>query len=255
MTDGVVGSAPVRDHLSAGLVVIGSEILSGKVTDTNTPFLARELRALGVTLERVVVIPDELSQIAAEVAVFSRSYDIVFTSGGVGPTHDDITMDGVAAAFGRPLVEHAGLRAAIEKYVGSRVNAAYLKMAQVPEGAELVVDEKLAFPTVLVGNVYILPGIPELFESKVASLRDRFRTAPYHLRQVLVRETETRIAEFLNATLAAFPELLLGSYPKLSDPDYLVRLTLESKNQGYVERALADLVDRLPAGSVVRVEH
>lgn len=255
MTPGVVGSASVRDHLSAGLVVIGNEILSGKVTDSNTPFLARELRGLGVTLQRVVVIPDEIDQIAAEVSAFSKRYDVVFTSGGVGPTHDDITMDGVAAAFGRPLVEHAGLRAAIEQYVGKRVNAAHLKMAQVPEGAELIVDDKLAFPTVLVGNVYILPGIPELFESKVVSLRDRFRTSPYHLRQVLVRDNETVIAEFLNATLAAFPDLLLGSYPKLSDPEYSVRLTLESKDESYVEKALADLVGRLPAGCVFRVEY
>lgn len=254
MTTGVVGSRAVRDDLSAGLVVIGNEILSGKVTDTNTPFLARELRSLGVSLERVLVIPDVLEQIAREVAGFSSRYDVVFTSGGVGPTHDDITMEGVAAAFGRPLVEHPELRRAIESYVGPRVNEAHLKMARIPEGAELIVDDKLAFPTVLVGNVYILPGIPELFQAKVVALRDRFRTRPYFLRQVLVRDNETRIAEFLNATLSAFPELLLGSYPKLSDPEYRVRLTLESKDEAYVERALADLVARLPAGCVFRVE-
>jgi molybdenum cofactor synthesis domain-containing protein len=244
----------VREDLTAALIVIGNEILSGKVTDSNTPFLAREMRGLGVSLERVVVIPDNLEQIAAEVADFSRRFDVVFTSGGVGPTHDDITMDGVAAAFGRPLVEHAELRQAIEKFVGARMNSAHLKMAQLPEGAELIVDDKLAFPTVLVENVYVLPGIPELFQAKIVSLRDRFRTRPYFLRQILVRDNETRIAEFLNATLLAFPELLLGSYPKLSDPEYRVRLTLESKDEAYVERALADLVGRLPAGCVYRVE-
>ena len=127
-------------------------------------------------------------------------------------------------------------------------------MARIPEGAELIVDDKLAFPTVVVGNVYVLPGIPELFESKIVSLRERFRARPYFLRQVLVRENETRIAEFLDATLAAFPELLLGSYPKLTDPDYRVRLTLESKDEAYLERALADLVARLPDGCVLRVE-
>jgi FAD synthetase len=244
----------VRDNLSASLVVIGNEILSGKVTDTNTPFLARQMRDLGVSLERVVVIPDDVVQIAAVVREFSRRFDVVFTSGGVGPTHDDITMEGVAAAFGRPLVEHADLRAAIEKYVGNRVNAAHLKMAQIPEGSELLIDDKLAFPTVVVENVYILPGIPELFEAKIVSLRDRFRTRPYFLRQVLVRDNETLIAEFLNATLALFPELMLGSYPKLSDPNYRVRLTLESKDESYLERALEDLVRRLPAGCVFRVE-
>jgi molybdopterin-biosynthesis enzyme MoeA-like protein len=127
-------------------------------------------------------------------------------------------------------------------------------MAQIPDGAELIVDDKLAFPTVLVRNVYILPGIPELFQAKILSLRDRFVVRPYFLRQVLVRDNETRIAEFLNATLTAFPDLLLGSYPKLSDPNYRVRLTLESKDESYLERALADLVERLPAGCVFRVE-
>lgn len=244
----------MHEHFSAALVVIGNEILSGKVIDTNTPFLAREMRSLGVSLERVVVVPDNIELIAADVADFSKRFHVVFTSGGVGPTHDDITMDGVAAAFGRPLVEHPALRAAIEKFVGSRVNAAHLKMAQIPEGAELIVEDKLAFPTVVVENVYILPGIPELFQAKIVALRDRFRTRPYHLRQVLVRENESHIAEFLNATLLAFPELLLGSYPKLSEPDYRVRLTLESKDEAYVERALADLVERLPAGCVFRIE-
>ena len=254
MTTGVVGCRGVRDHLSAALVVIGNEILSGKVTDTNTPFLARELRSLGVSLGRVVVVPDDITEIAACVAEFSGRFDVVFTSGGVGPTHDDITMDGVAAAFGLPLVEHTELRFAIENFVGNRVNAAHLKMARIPAGAVLIVDDKLAFPTVVVGNVYILPGIPELFQAKVIGLRERFLARPYYLRQVLVRDNETRIAEFLNATLLAFPELLLGSYPKLSDPDYRVRLTLESKDESYVDRALADLVGRLPAGSVFRVE-
>jgi molybdenum cofactor synthesis domain-containing protein len=244
----------VREHLSAALVVIGNEILSGKVTDSNTPFLARELRALGVALERVGVIPDELEVIASTVSEYASRFDVVFTSGGVGPTHDDITMDGVAAAFGRPLVEDPGLRRAIEEFAGPRPGSALLKMAQVPEGAELLFGGHAAFPTIVVGNVYVLPGIPEIFQAKVVSLRERFRARPYHLRQVLVTENETRIAEFLNATLAAFPDLLLGSYPKLTEPDYCVRLTLESKDEDYVDRALADLVARLPQAWVHRVE-
>lgn len=240
--------------MTAGLVVIGNEILSGKITDANTPFLARELRVLGVALQRVMVIPDDIDVVAGVVADFAARFEIVFTSGGVGPTHDDVTMDGVARAFGRTMVEDAGLRRAIEQFVGSRVNEAHLKMARVPEGCELVTDGHPAFPTVVVENVYVLPGIPEIFQAKLVALRDRFRSRPYHLRQVLVREHETGIAEFLNATLVAFPELLLGSYPKLSDPDYRVRLTLESKDETYVEAALADLIRRLPEGFVVKVE-
>jgi len=244
----------VRESITAGFVVIGNEILSGKIADANTHFLARELRGLGVALQRVTVIPDDIAIVADVVADFARHFDVVFTSGGVGPTHDDVTMEAVAQAFGRPMVEDAGLRRLIEQFVGRAVNEAHLKMARVPLGCELVTDGHPAFPTVVVENVYVLPGIPEIFQAKLLALRDRFRSRPYYLRQVLVREHETGIAEFLNATLAAFPELSLGSYPKLSDPEYRVRLTLESKDETYVEAALADLIRRLPEGIVVKVE-
>jgi FAD synthetase len=243
----------VSEHTTAGFVVIGNEILSGKVVDANTPFLAKELRSLGVALERVSVIPDEVETISQTVRRYAESFDVVFTSGGVGPTHDDITMDGIARAFEVSVVEHPALRSAIEEYV-REPNESHLKMARVPDGAELLVGPHKAFPTIVMGNVYILPGIPEIFRAKVEALRDHLRTRPYYLRQVLVSKNETAIAAYLNATLAAFPELLLGSYPKLSNPDYQVRLTLESKDEGYVDLALADLISRMPPGYVVKVE-
>jgi molybdopterin-biosynthesis enzyme MoeA-like protein len=161
-------------------------------------------------------------------------------------------MGGIAAGFGVPVVEHPELREMIERVVGARLTDSHLKMAQVPKGADLIGDRS-HFPTVLMRNVYILPGIPEIFEAKVKGLRERFRGAPYHLRQILVSATETRIAEFLNATLAAFPELMLGSYPKYANADYDVRLTLESKDEIYLEAALDDLVGRMPEGYIVKV--
>ena len=235
------------------MVVIGNEILSGKVTDSNSPFLARELRRLGVSLERISVIPDVVDEIAATVRRSADRYDVVFTSGGVGPTHDDITMAGVAAAFEVDVVTHPEIRAMIEKHVGDDPNPAYMKMAEVPDGAELIPGRHAAFPTIQMRNVYILPGIPELFEAKISDLADRLAASPYHLREVLVAEGEANIAEYLNATLAAFPELLLGSYPKLSNPEYRVRLTLESKDETYVDSALDDLIERMPAAYVVKV--
>src|SRR5579885_3195933 len=228
-----------RDR-TAGLVVVGNEILSGKVVDTNAPFLARELRALGVELRRIVTIPDDLEEIAAAVREFAARYDVVFTSGGVGPTHDDVTIAGVARGLGRAVVRHPVIESRIREFYGEKVNAARLKMAELPEGTELIVD--------------VLPGIPELFEQKFLALRDRFAAAPYHLRVVYTREGEGAIAEHLNATLAAFPDLLLGSYPKLADPEYAVKLTLESKDRAYVERALAHLLALLPPEAVVRTE-
>lgn len=239
---------------TAGIVVIGNEILSGKVTDTNSPFLARELRKLGVTLVRITTIPDDVPIIAETVRWFSDRFDVVFTSGGVGPTHDDVTMEGVAGAFGRKVVRHPELDVRLREYLGANANEARMRMADVPDGAELISDQRLGFPTIKCENVYILPGIPEILEQKFLALKDRFEAAPYHLRVVYTRDGEGSIAEHLNATLAKYPELLLGSYPKLGHPEYAVRLTLESKDQAYVEAALAHLLGLLPHETVVRTE-
>jgi FAD synthetase len=240
---------------TAAIIVIGNEILSGKVADTNSPFLARELRALGVTLQRILTVPDEVETIAKAVGDFHRRFEIVFTSGGVGPTHDDVTMEGVALGLGRKVIRHPAIERRLREFLpADKINEARLKMAEVPEGSELILDARLGFPTVKCENVYILPGIPEILEAKFAALRDRFAASPYFLRVVFTRDSEGSIAEHLNVTLAAFPELLLGSYPKIGDPDYAVKLTLESKDRDYVERALAHLLRLLPPEGVVRTE-
>jgi molybdenum cofactor synthesis domain-containing protein len=239
---------------TAGIVIIGNEILSGKVTDTNSPFLARELRKLGVTVLRMTTIPDDVDVIGATVKLFSDAFEVVFTSGGVGPTHDDVTMEGIARGFGRKVIRHPELDKKLREYLGKNANEARMRMADVPDGAELIVDARLGFPTIKCENVYILPGIPEILEQKFAALAERFTASPYHLRVVFTRDGEGAIAEHLNATLAKFPDLLLGSYPKLGDPEYSVKLTLESKDQAYVEAALAHLLALLPRETVVRVE-
>lgn len=239
---------------TAGIVVIGNEILSGKVTDTNSPFLARELRKLGVSLQRILTVPDDVDLIAAAVREFSERFEIVFTSGGVGPTHDDVTMEGVARAFGRQVVRHPELDRRLREFLGKNANEARMRMADVPAGADLIVDQKLGFPTIKCENVYVLPGIPQILEQKFLALRERFTASPYFLRMVFTRDGEGAIAEHLNATMAKFPELLLGSYPKLGDPEYSVKLTLESKDQAYVEAALAHLLALLPTETVVRTE-
>ena len=239
---------------TAGIVVIGNEILSGKVVDTNSPFLTRELRSLGVTVRRILTVPDELDEIAVAVAEFQARYDLVFTSGGVGPTHDDVTMEGVARGLNRKVIRHPAIEGRIREYFKEKANEARLKMAEVPEGAELIVDGRLGFPTIKCENIYILPGIPEILEQKFQAIRDRFAASPYFLRVIYTKDGEGTIAEHLNTTLVAFPELLLGSYPKIGDPEYAVKLTLESKDEGYVEQAMAHLLALLSRDSVVRTE-
>jgi molybdenum cofactor synthesis domain-containing protein len=243
----------------AGIVLVGNEILSGKVIDANAAYLCRELRDLGVDVRRIAVIPDDVDEIAREVAAFSRAFDAVFTSGGVGPTHDDVTIEGVARALGVRVVRHPALVAALERYYQERLGTAavlgepHLKMAEVPEGAELLADGNVRFPTIRMGNVYILPGVPEIFRQKFEAIRDRFRGEPFHLRQVFVSVPESALAPYLNDLVAAFPTLLLGSYPEFSNPEYRVKVTLESRDAPFLEGALSALLAHLPRSAVVRV--
>ena len=239
---------------SAGIVLIGNELLSGKVTDANAAYLCRELRQLGVDVRRITVIPDEVELIAATVAEFSRSFDLVFTSGGVGPTHDDVTMEGIARAFETRVIRHPALIRLLESFYRGDLNEARLRMAEVPEGAELFSADTLRFPAVVVKNAYVLPGVPEIFRQKFEALKERFRESPFHLCCVFVSIGEGTLADHLNAVLGGHPELMLGSYPEFSNAEYKVKVTLESKDKGYLDRAVEDFLGRLPEGSVVRVE-
>jgi molybdenum cofactor synthesis domain-containing protein len=235
---------------TAGIVIIGNEILSGKVQDVNAAYLLRELRLLGVDVKKVSVIPDEIDIIATEVAMFSRQFDVVFTSGGVGPTHDDVTIEGIARAFGRRVIRHPELERLLRNRYNSDLNEARLKLTEVPEGAQLIREDGLWLPAVTVDNVYIFPGIPDLLRQKFESIKERFRERPYFLRKVYVKEGEGNIAGYLHNLLREFPELMLGSYPDIHNPSYKVMLTLESKDEGYVHSALQRLLALLPPGSV-----
>jgi molybdenum cofactor synthesis domain-containing protein len=239
---------------TGGILIIGNEILSGKIADTNSSYLCRELRALGVDVERIVTIPDEVDTIAEEVRKMSAACDFVFTSGGIGPTHDDLTIDGIAQAFGRSIQLSDSIVARIERAQGKKPNESQLKMARVPEGAQLVDAADFWFPVVIVENVYIFPGIPELLRKKFESIRERFRGVPVLLRRVFVKRMESDIAASLHELLREFPELMLGSYPRMGEKAFRVLLTLESRDAGYLERALNSLLERLPEDAIHEVE-
>ena len=239
---------------TAGIILIGNEILSGKVVDANAVYLCREFRALGVDVRKISVIPDDVELIAREVREFQSSYDWVFTSGGVGPTHDDVTIEGVARGLGVRVVRDPGLQTRLEEAFSGKPNDARLRMADVPEGAELLAADPLIVPVVAIRNVFVFPGVPEIFRRKFDAIKERFRDRPFLLRSVYFRVGEGSLAEHLNAMLAVFPALLCGSYPEFSNPEYRVRVTLESTDRSYLEAALADLLGRVPAEGVVRVE-
>jgi len=239
---------------TAGILVIGNEILSGKVVDTNSPYLCKELYALGVEVRRIAVIPDAIDIIAQDVAIFSRLFDHVFTTGGVGPTHDDVTIEAVAQGMQRRVVVNAELEAILKERWSDRPEAPRIKMASVPEGAELLMEPDLPIPVLRVKNVYIFPGIPQLFRRKFDSIKERFRDLPYYGRQVYLIARESDFAHLLDQLVNIYPDLQLGSYPEVGNPEYRVKLTLESKDEAYLARALDRLLDLLPADYVCRVE-
>lgn len=237
---------------TAAIIIIGNEILSGKIKDANSSYLASELRALGVDVRRISVIPDDLGEIAAEVAAASGKYDYVFTAGGVGPTHDDVTMEGIALGFKLKTVTSGRLLEVITQRCGGRMNESSRKMAEVPEGAEVIEMEGLRFPPVVLRNVFIFPGIPEFLRQKFSAIKERFRSEPFVLREVYVNEEECYIAPSLERVVAEFPGVMVGSYPKVDNPEYKVVVTLESTDSAALGRAYERLVGLLPEDSLVK---
>jgi molybdenum cofactor synthesis domain-containing protein len=241
----------------AAILLIGNELLSGKVDDENARFLTRELRALGVTLARVEVIPDDPADISETVRALSAKHDVVFTSGGVGPTHDDVTFAAVGAAFEMPLARNAELESLLRAGIGPRLHERDLVMADIPTGARLEYGPAgpngRHWPVVVVRNVWVLPGVPSIFRRKFETIRELFRATPIHARAVYSRESEGPIAGALDATVAAFPTVLVGSYPHLDALDYSVKITLDGRDRAAVDAATAHLVERLGT-AVVRTE-
>jgi molybdenum cofactor synthesis domain-containing protein len=238
---------------TAGIVIIGDEILSGKFVEENAAFLVGELRALGVELRRIVVIPDELDDIAATVVDASARFDHVFTSGGVGPTHDDVTIAAIARGFGVGVARHPELEAKVRGYWKDKLADANLRLADIPVGADLVYGKDAIWPVVRVKNVYILPGVPTLFRRKFVDIRDIFRASPVVAARLYVDVEEGELAPHLDAIVARHPAVKVGSYPRFSERDFRVLVTMESAAAADVRAAFDELVTALGA-RVVRVE-
>ncbi len=244
----------MKNSKTAGIIIIGNEILSGKVHDENSFYLARELRALGVDVRRISAIPDETDIIGAETAAFSERYDFVFTSGGVGPTHDDVTMAGIAEGFGVGLVRNEEIKEILRLRYKKPLNDAVLKMTEVPQGAEIIFSEGMRFPVVCFRNIFIFPGIPEYLKNKFSVIRERFRSSTFHLKRLYLNSHESSLAAVLNMVVAEHADVTFGSYPVLGKPDYRVIITAESKSGESLHRALDELLHRLPGDVVTRIE-
>jgi molybdenum cofactor synthesis domain-containing protein len=244
----------MNNFKTAGIIIIGNEILSGKVHDVNSYYLTSELRSLGVDVRRISVIPDETEIIGKEAVKFSKRYDHVFTSGGVGPTHDDVTMAGIARGFGVKLAVHPVIKNFLSARYESNITSAVLKMAEIPEGAEVYLEEGMRFPIVSYKNIFIFPGIPEYLKDKFSSIKDRFRGSAFFLKRLFLSVHESEFAEILNLVVSANPQVQFGSYPIQGKQEYRVIITAESRSSDLLNVALNDLINRLPGNSIVKVE-
>ncbi|XP_068024910.1 FAD synthase [Melanerpes formicivorus] len=256
------GHTAARDAAAtAGIIIIGDEILKGHTQDTNSFFMCRRLRALGVRVARISVVPDEVEAIASEVASFAARFTYVLTSGGIGPTHDDVTFEAVARAFGEEVAPHPELVALVQKFFGRREEQCpEMKLARVPASSRLNygtdgrTGSAVKYPLVSVRNVYIFPGIPALMERALDGLAHVFRNegTRFHSRTVYVAADEILIAPALDQADAAFQgRVSLGSYPDWANNYYRVKLTLDSESEGDLEEAHRFLMEKLPAGVVV----
>ena len=240
---------------TAAALIIGNELLSGKIAEGNLLGLARELRALGVLLSRAVLILDDLEVIAREVRELSAAHDVVFTSGGVGPTHDDLTIEGVARAFGVSVVVAPAMEEMIRRYYGDRITDGHLLMARVPEGARLVSSAAIPWPTVVMRNVWVLPGVPEVFQMKLPHVRAELTGGtPFSSLAVYTRLDEGDLKPHLDRIVAAHPDVEVGSYPKWHDPEYRTKLTFDGLDAARVRAARDAFLAMLPAGELVRAE-
>ena len=220
---------------TAAAVIIGNEILTGKFPDENGPWLTKRCRELGLDLIQVSIIADTNMAISDEVGRLSKLADWVFTTGGIGPTHDDVTMKGIATAFGLKLSRNEQLSALISNHMGDRTNADALRMADVPEGAELWQENGSRFPVVVCRNVLIFPGVPAYFQGKFNDIAHRLGGSPVMARQITTHLSETAIAQSLREASSRWTDVSIGSYPRFDTTPRSVIVTLDARNSESLE--------------------
>ncbi len=240
---------------TAAALVIGNELLSGKVQEANLAVLARTLRELGIHLRRVVMVLDDLDEIASEVRSLSASHTWLFTSGGVGPTHDDVTISAVAKAFGVPVVMSPEMEAMLRAHYKERCTPGHLRMALIPEGASLETTAEVRWPTVRMRNTWLLPGIPEVFRMKIPIVLAKIPAArSYVSHAVYTQMDEGDLQPLLDEVVAAHPEVDVGSYPKWMDESYKTKLTFDGRDDSKVLAARDAFVARLPSGEPTKID-
>ena len=230
---------------TAAILVIGDEILSGRTRDSNLHFLAGELTRIGITLREARIVADNHPEIVAAVRALSGKYTHVFTSGGIGPTHDDITADAVAAAMGAKIGPRADAMALLQAHYdrsGQPFNEARQRMARIPDGATLIDNPVSTAPGFTLGNVHVMAGVPNIFQAMVASVLPKLTGGPPLLSQSLrVDRGEGEIAGPFGALAAEFPDLSMGSYPFIQNGAHGSNLVIRGTDPGRLAEAMVKL--------------
>jgi FAD synthetase len=252
---------------SAGILIIGDEILKGHTKDTNSHFFLTRLWSHGVKVKAVSVIPDDVDEIASHVRDFSSRFTYVLTSGGIGPTHDDVTVMAIANAFDEPLVQNQYLVDSLTKLYKvrdvSQLSSFVLKMAQVPSSSKVLYEQHVAettgnpFPLISVHNVYIFPGIPKFLQSLFDSYSHVFSNPEnmFYLQKVYLSVYESTVAAELQKVHDKYGQKVhLGSYPEVGCEEFKTKLTLESLKPNILAEALDYLISILPDNAIIRTE-
>lgn len=242
---------------TAALVVIGDEILSGRTADRNVAQVATWLNRQGIRLAEVRIVPDDEQRIGAAVNALRAAHDYLFTTGGIGPTHDDITVDSIAAALGVPVIIHPEARAILEDYYRDRggLTESRLRMSRVPEGAELIPNRTSGAPGVRIGNIYILAGVPHIAASMLEALDGALEGGrPMVSVTVGAYAAESDVADLLRETEAAHAGVVIGSYPFFKDGRYGANFVMRSEDEGAAQRCSAELAGKLADAGFETVE-
>ncbi len=236
---------------TAAILIIGDEILSGRTRDSNMHFLAGELTRVGIDLREARVVADDREAIIAAVNALRGAYAHVFTSGGIGPTHDDITADCIAAAFGVPIGVRDDARALLAAHYarsGIEFNEARQRMARIPEGATLIDNPISVAPGFTIGNVHVMAGVPNIFQAMVASVLPTLTGGQPLLSQTLrILRGEGEIAGPLGALAAEYSDLSIGSYPFNRDGVMGANIVIRGTDGARVEAAMVRLAGLFPA--------
>lgn len=235
---------------TAAMLVIGDEILSGRTRDANMYHLAQELSNRGIDLQEVRVVSDRQDRIVGALNDLRATFDHVFTSGGIGPTHDDITADAVAVAFGVGLEVRADARAILEAHyarTGLELNSARLRMARIPDGAALIDNPVSAAPGFTLGNVHVMAGVPSIFQAMVAALLPGLTGGAPLLSQTLqIARGEGEIAGPLRALAEEYPQLSFGSYPYIRDGAHGANIVIRGSDGAAIDAAMVKLTALFP---------